>query len=485
MSELFSRHMKYVKCAYLWVTIIIIFFIKFRGITNWWRWIKFTEVDSRRRKYCEPLPEKRPEESWKYRERPLPWSTFETSSPSVTLRNKASGCVHSPLEYTHSNGFCVAHLLTFVSNGKPKPRPRLNSHIIRLHNSYVKVLWLVVRLQLQSSHLQQKIPQTLAASPTVPTFPPRATQNHPTHNCCGKKCPLFDRGRSSKVLQHDKDNLLGCFVLARGGHPRVHTCSHTDGCSRDAFGHVTFSVSPFSSATPVLLAWWQQLPPFCSAPFTSRHDQACRLGPGNGRYFFQSNIVVAFCGRRRRRPRKVQECLLTRAPSTRLSSPWWEPPRPWSSAVTSRLLHLTLRPLAGAIHTQTDIYGNYVCVLMRSDVYERRSRRKRPMRGEESAAACSHLSRDDEGEVVVVEGKRGMVVAAAALSTSVRWAAAAAFLEAKDKASQEASRITAPQKKKRKNSALFLYCGCQWRRAITEMAAALVRPCRFPFYLFI
>lgn len=41
-------------------------------------------------------------------------------------------------------------------------------------------------------------------------------------------------------------------------------------------------------------------------------------------------------------PRKVQECLLTRAPSTRPSSVWWEPPRPWSSAVSSRgsLRHL-------------------------------------------------------------------------------------------------------------------------------------------------
>lgn len=34
-------------------------------------------------------------------------------------------------------------------------------------------------------------------------------------------------------------------------------------------------------------------------------------------------------------PRKVQECLLMRAPSTRLSSQWWEPLRPWSSAVTT------------------------------------------------------------------------------------------------------------------------------------------------------
>lgn len=34
-------------------------------------------------------------------------------------------------------------------------------------------------------------------------------------------------------------------------------------------------------------------------------------------------------------PRKVQECLLKRAPSTRPSSVWWEPPRPWSLAVTT------------------------------------------------------------------------------------------------------------------------------------------------------
>lgn len=34
-------------------------------------------------------------------------------------------------------------------------------------------------------------------------------------------------------------------------------------------------------------------------------------------------------------PRKERECPLTRAPSTRLSSLWWEPLRPWSSAVTT------------------------------------------------------------------------------------------------------------------------------------------------------
>lgn len=160
------------------------------------------------------------------------------------------------------------------------------------------MLWLV-RLQLQSAHLQQKIPQHSLPSQPFQRYPPPATQNDPTHNCC-ENCPLFHRGRSPEVLRRGKENLLGCFVLARDGHPRVHTCSHTDGCSRDAFGHVTFSVSPFSSATPVLLA--VTATPTCSAPFTNPFRKSSSIwGLGNGRYFLQVENSSSLCGRRRAR----------------------------------------------------------------------------------------------------------------------------------------------------------------------------------------
>lgn len=59
------------------------------------------------------------------------------------------------------------------------------------------------------------------------------------------------------------------------------------------------------------------------------------------------------------REREARECLLRRAPSTRLSSLWWEPLRPWSSAVTTPAcsLHAFVPPLFKAEYAFTGGLG--------------------------------------------------------------------------------------------------------------------------------
>lgn len=114
------------------------------------------------------------------------------------------------------------------------------------------------------------------------------------------------------------------FAPVYGEHPRVHTCLHTDGCSRDAL--VTW-LFPFRHFPPLHRSSRWQLPPLCALNLSKRWRWAQRWTFHKG----TQSSPRSCC----RGEKKVQECPLTRAPSTRLSSPWWEPLRPWSSAVTS------------------------------------------------------------------------------------------------------------------------------------------------------
>lgn len=66
--------------------------------------------------------------------------------------------------------------------------------------------------------------------------------------------------------------------------------------------------------------------------------------------------------------KKVQECPLTRAPSTRLSSPWWEPLRPWSSAVTSPAPSSDITP-AGVTRELTDGHASLTRCVIRVAIF--------------------------------------------------------------------------------------------------------------------